>query len=110
MYRKSDIFTMPSFHETFGLVYVEAISQGLPIIYTKGEEIEDFVEHNKTGLLVKPKDVDSLVKAMDYLLTNSDEARAMGKRARKLVLENYTWKKNAEKTIEVHREVLNNAR
>lgn len=107
---KADIFSLPSWDEAFGVVYIEAMAQGKPVIGCQGEGIEDFVEHGKTGLLVKPKDVDSLVKAMDYLLSNPNEARAMGQRARKLVLENYTWEKNAERTIEVYREVLNNAR
>lgn len=107
---KADIFSLPSWDEAFGVVYIEAMAHGKPVIGCQGEGIEDFVEHGKTGLLVRPKDADDLVKAMDCLLSNPDEARAMGKRARKLVLENYTWEKNAERTIEVYREVLNNAR
>jgi len=105
---KADIFSLPSWDEAFGVVYIEAMAQGTPVIGCQGEGIEDFVEHGITGMLVKPKDVDSLVKAMDYLLSNPDEAQAIGKRARKLVLENYTWEKNAEKTIDVYREVLDN--
>ena len=107
---EADIFSLPSWNEAFGVVYIEAMAHGKPVIGCQGEGIEDFVEHGKTGLLVKPKDVDSLAKAMDYLLSNPDEARPMGKRARKLVLENYTWKKNVERTIEVYREVFNSAR
>ena len=102
-----NIFSLPSWNEGFGVVYLEAMAQGKPVIGCQGEGIEDFVEHGKTGLLVKPKDVDSLVKAMDYLLSNPDEARAIGGRARKLVLENYTWEKNAEKTIEIYNHALN---
>lgn len=105
---KADIFSLPSWNEGFGVVYIEAMVQGKPVIGCKGEGIEDFVEHGKTGMLVEPKDVDSLVQTIDYLLSNPDEARAMGERARKLVLENYTWVKNAEKTIEVYKEVLKN--
>jgi len=100
------IFTMPSWQETFGLVYVEAMAHGKPIIGCKGQGVDGIVTDGNTGLLVKPKDVDSLVKAMDYLLSNPDEARAIGKRARKLVLENYTWEKSAEKLVEVYRDIL----
>ena len=102
-----DIFSLPSWNEGFGVVYIEAMAQGKPVIGCQEEGIEDFVEDGKTGLLVKPKDVDSLDKAMDYLLSNPDEAKAMGERARKLVLENYTWEKNAEKTIETYNQALN---
>ena len=105
-----DIFSLPSYREGFGVVYLEAMANGIPVIACQGEGIDGIIKDKETGILVKPKDVDSLVKAMDYLLSNPDEARAIGKRARKLVLENYTWEKNGEKTIEVYREVLNNAR
>jgi len=107
---KCNIFSLPSWNESFGIVYLEAMAQGKPVIGCEGEGIEDFVEHGVTGMLVKPKDVDSLVEAIDYLKSNPDKARAIGKRARKLVLENYTWGKNAEKTIQVYEEVLNNGR
>jgi len=102
-----DIFTLPSWNEGFGVVYLEAMANGKPVIGCKGEGIEDFVEHGKTGLLVNPRDVDSLVEALDFLLSHPEEAKAMGEQARKLVLENYTWEKNAEKTIEIYKEVLN---
>lgn len=104
-----DIFSLPSWNEAFGVVYIEAMAHGKPVIGCKGEGIEDFVEDGKTGMLVKPKDVDSLVKALDFLLSHPVEAQKIGKRAGDLVLKHYTWEKNAEKTIKVYKEVLNNA-
>jgi glycosyltransferase involved in cell wall biosynthesis len=106
----TDIFSLPSWNEAFGVVYIEAMAQGKPVIGCQGEGIEDFVEDGKTGLLAKPKDVDSLVKALDFLLSHPTEAQEIGKRAGDLVLKHYTWEKNAEKTIEVYQEVLNNVR
>lgn len=102
-----DIFSLPSWQETFGLVYLEAMAQGKPIIGCRGQGVDGIVKEGETGLLAKPKDIDSLVEALDFLLGHPEEARAMGERARKLVLENYTWEKNAEKTIKVYEEVLN---
>lgn len=106
----ADIFSLPSWNEAFGVVYIEAMAHGKPVIGCKGEGIEDFVDDGETGLLVNPKDVDSLAQAMDFLLSNPDKANAIGERARELVLENYTWEKNAEKTLKAYQEVLNNAR
>jgi glycosyltransferase involved in cell wall biosynthesis len=102
----ADVFSLPSWSEGFGIVYVEAMACGKPVIACRGEGPEDFVEHGKTGLLVKPRDVDNLVEALDFLLSNPEEARAMGERARKVVLENYTWEKNAEKIVKVYKELL----
>ncbi|HFC09904.1 MAG TPA: glycosyltransferase family 4 protein [Chloroflexi bacterium] len=106
---RADVFTLPSWQETFGLVYIEAMAHGKPIVAVKGQGVDGIVRHGETGLLVKPRDVNALVKAIDFLFSHPEEARAMGKRARKLVLENYTWEKNAEKTIKVYEEVLNGA-
>jgi len=102
-----DVFSLPSWSEGFGIVYLEAMACGKPVVGCKGEGVEDFVEHGITGLLVEPKSVVSLVEALDFLLSFPDKAKAMGERARGVVLANYTWEKNAEKTIAVYREVLN---
>lgn len=104
---EADIFSLPSWNEAFGVVYIEAMAHGKPVIGCVGEGLEDFVKDKKTGLLVKPKDVDSLSEAMDYLLRNPEKAKTIGERARKLVLENYTWEKNAEKTIKIYKEIFN---
>ena len=104
---KADILSLPSWDEAFGVVYIEAMAHGKPVIGCQGEGIEDFVEDGKTGLLVKPKDVDSLTEALDFLLSNQEEAKAMGVRAQKVILENYTWEKNAKKTIEAYNQALN---
>ena len=102
----ADIFSLPSWNEAFGVVYIEAMLQGKPIIACEGEGIVDVIKNNKTGLLVKPKNVQSLTNAIDFLLENPQKAREIGERARKLVLEDYTWEKNAQRYIEIYKELL----
>ncbi len=51
-YRKADIFVMPSKTETFGLVYIEALTQRLPIIFTDGEGVAGFFKEKQVGLAV----------------------------------------------------------
>jgi len=101
-----EVFALPSWRETFGLVYIEAMAHARPVVAVRGQGVDGIVEHGKTGLLVTPRDGDSLFAALDFLLTHPEEARAIGERARELVLNNYTWERNADKTIEVYREVL----
>ena len=48
-YRKHDIFVMPSFTESFGLVYAEAISQGLPVVYSKGQGFDGQFDEGVVG-------------------------------------------------------------
>jgi glycosyltransferase involved in cell wall biosynthesis len=54
--RNSDIFIMPSIHESFGLVYAEAMSQGLPIIYTRGQGFDGQFGDGVVGFAVNPFD------------------------------------------------------
>ena len=53
-YRANDIFVMPSFHESFGRVYVEAMSQGVPVIYTRGQGFDGIFEDGEVGCSVSP--------------------------------------------------------
>jgi glycosyltransferase involved in cell wall biosynthesis len=102
----AEIFSLPSWQEGFGVVYLEAMAHSKPIIACQGEGIEDIIEDGNTGLLAKPKDVKSLAQAMGFLLNNPDKARKIGERARKMVLENYTCEKNARKYIKIYEELL----
>lgn len=61
-----DIFVMPSHSETFGLVYIEALSQGIPIVYTQGEGIDGFYDNN-IGESVNSKDVYSISKGIEKI-------------------------------------------
>ncbi len=59
-YRKSDIFAMPSHTETFGLVYAEAMSQGLPVIYTKGQGFDTQFNDGEVGYKVSATDIEGI--------------------------------------------------
>jgi glycosyltransferase involved in cell wall biosynthesis len=105
-----DIFTLPSWQETFGLVYIEAMAHAKPVVACRGQGVDGIIVHGENGLLAEPKDVDSLVQALDFLLTYTDKARAIGEQARSLVLENFTWKKSGDRCTEVYEEVLGSTR
>ena len=92
MYRKSDIFIMPSHYESFGLVYGEAMSQGLPVIYTKGQGIDRYFEDGKVGYSVNPKDINDIVKRIEMIIHNYNE---ISKNCYNLV-EKFSWEKIAK--------------
>ena len=89
MYRKSDIFIMPSYNETFGLVYLEAMSQGLPIIHTKGQGIDGYFEDGTVGHSVNPKDIDDIVEKIKMIIHNYNK---ISKNCYNLV-DNFSWDK-----------------
>ena len=61
---------MTSFYETFGLVYAEAMSQGLPIIYTEGQGIDGFYEEGDVGFPVDPTNVEQARSCVGYVVDN----------------------------------------
>jgi len=72
-YRDADLFIMPSFTETFGLVYIEALSQGLPIIYSKGQGVDGYFDDDHVGIAVNPKSVDEITNAIEIIYNNYNE-------------------------------------
>lgn len=68
IYRNNDVFVMPSIHETFGLVYAEAMSQGLPIIYTKGQGFDGQFIEGEVGYSVNPRDKNDIVRKVAMIL------------------------------------------
>lgn len=71
--KSMDIFTMPSENETFGLVFLEAMSQNLPIVYTKGEGIDRYFTENVYGVAAHSKDYQDIKKAIVYIINNYNE-------------------------------------
>lgn len=69
-YRNSDIFIMPSKHETFGLVYAEAMSQGLPVIYTRGQGFDGQFDEGEVGYSVQYNSEREIVKSIGDIINN----------------------------------------
>ena len=69
-YDQSDIFVMPSYRETFGTVYIEAMSQGLPVIYSKGQGIDGYFAEGSVGYGCDPDNVDEVVDRIKKIIEN----------------------------------------
>src|SRR5690606_22308175 len=69
-FENADIFAMPSKHETFGLVYVEAMLQGLPILYTQDEGIDGFYEERIGEKVCKQSDASEIKQALLKMIEN----------------------------------------
>ena len=105
-YRNSDIFCFPSEEESFGLVLVEAMAAGLPVISSNSGAIPEVVEEGKTGILVQPGKADKFADAVEFLLNHPDKMRQMGLQGIQRVRENFTWDKAARRLEQIYFECL----
>lgn len=68
LYRQNDILIVPSFRETFGLIYIEAMSQGLPVIYARKQGIDGYFPPNEVGCAVDPHNAFDMASKIEYVL------------------------------------------
>jgi len=92
-----DIFAMPSRNETFGLVYVEAMLQGLPILYTKGEGIDGFYEEN-IGEKVRNFSIDEIRNKLEKMINHYDDYKIPIEKIKK----NHNWSSIARTYIQIY--------
>jgi glycosyltransferase involved in cell wall biosynthesis len=88
----ADIFCLPTYYEseTFGLVLVEALSFGLPVVATHWRGIPDVVEDGVCGFLVPVRDPPSVAEKLELLIQDQVLRRSMGEQGRKRYLEHFT--------------------
>ncbi|MEI8011299.1 MAG: glycosyltransferase family 9 protein [Candidatus Omnitrophota bacterium] len=91
--------------EAFGRVLIEAQAVGVPVVATKVGGVVDIIEHERTGLLVLPRDPDGIASAVMRLINDSKFADAMAIEARRCVETKYTLEQMASRTIKVYDEV-----
>jgi len=91
LYRRADIFVLPSRLETWGDVLLEAMAYNLPCIGVAGQSMEEIIENDVTGLIVPPEDIESLATALSQLLSNTELRCQLGLAARQRIEQTYTW-------------------
>ena len=92
LYNEADICVVPSiWREPFGITAIEAMACGKPVIASATGGLELIVDHEKTGLLFKPGDVEDLMQKIELLLDNKALRDKMGREGRKKVEEFYNW-------------------
>ena len=86
----ADVFLLPSSSESFGLVALEAMSAGVPVVASNIGGLPEVIEHGSTGFLNEPGDVDGLVTSALHLLTHESARRTMGRNARRVARERFS--------------------
>ncbi|MFQ6015467.1 MAG: glycosyltransferase family 4 protein [Anaerolineae bacterium] len=105
-YRSCHLFCAPSTgFESFGIVLLEAMAAGAPIVASDIAGYREVLEHRKEGLLVEPENERALAEAIIYLLKNPDLGRTMGEQG-KVKAACYAWDKIAQRILDYYEELL----
>jgi glycosyltransferase involved in cell wall biosynthesis len=84
-YRMADVFCLPSRQEGFGIVFLEAMAAGLPIVAARAAAVPELVADGECGILVPPGDAPALAEALERLLADAKERRRLGDAGRRRV-------------------------
>lgn len=90
-YAAADVCVVPSHYEPFGLVAIEAMASGTPVVASDVGGLQFTVLPEETGLLAPPKDDAAFAVAIDRILSNPDWRNQLGKQARIRVEEKFSW-------------------
>jgi len=105
-YAMADVCVVSSLYEPFGIVALEAMAAGTPVVATGVGGLLEIVEHDRTGVVVYPNNPDSLAWGITRVLTDGGYADLLRLNALRKVSEVYDWKNIAKSTLGLYERVL----
>jgi glycogen synthase len=106
LYRSAALVVVPSLYEPFGLVALEAMASGAPVVAADTGGLREIVEHESTGLRFRPDDPRALADAAVRVLTDPDLARRLAAEARRALAGRRSWAGVAARTVETYRRAI----
>jgi glycosyltransferase involved in cell wall biosynthesis len=100
----SSLYVLPSYSEGLSMSVLEAMGAGLPCVITTGCHFPEAAQQQ--AVIEIPPSVRALTDALMHLLIHPDQAWEMGDRARRFVLENYTWQQSAQTLVDVYGQIV----
>jgi glycosyltransferase involved in cell wall biosynthesis len=106
VYAASDVFAFHTYHEGLGIVLLEAIASGRPVVTTVAGGTTDIIREGENGLLVPPGDDRALADAVVRLLGNESEARTLAAGGRAIAEREYDWEVVTDRYLEIFQRVV----
>lgn len=98
IFHNNDVFIFPSFFDGFGLVILEAMASGLPVITTTATAGPDLIGNGEEGFIIEPGDLEALEKTIRFFINNEQAITTMGDKARARA-ETFTWESYGSRWI-----------
>ena len=105
-YHAADIFALPSVHEPFGIVILEAWAAGLPVIATRIGGIPAFTEDGKDALLFESNNEEAFLEAFAALANDPARARGLVEAGKQKALARFSWDKITDRLVEIYEEKI----
>ncbi len=102
----ADVLVVPTVYEPFGIVALEGMATGVPVVTSKVGGLSEVIEHDRTGLFVYPRSPESIAWGIDQVLSDPDHAKWLTENAKEKLHKAYSWEAVAMKTVEVYRKVV----
>lgn len=106
LYSHAAVFVCPSIYEPFGLINLEAMACGTPVVASRVGGIPEVVVDGETGRLVEPGDPAALGQALREVLADPERGRRMGEAGRRRVEAQFSWDRIADRTMTVYGEAI----
>ncbi|MCK4352705.1 glycosyltransferase [candidate division WOR-3 bacterium] len=101
-----DVFVLPSLRESFGIVQIEAMACGKPVIVNEELPLSPLIRENKAGILVNIKEIEKIKDVILNSLTDVNLVNEIGKNGKSLVGKNFTWEAVAKELLNVYKRLL----
>jgi glycogen(starch) synthase len=105
LYEVASCAVFPSLYEPFGIVALEAMAAGTPVVVAEVGGLKEVVQHGETGVTVYPDNVESLAWGINHTLARPDWALQRAQNARQMVLRDYSWDSVAARTVRVYERI-----
>lgn len=104
--RNADIFVLPSISDSFGIVFLEAMANGLPVVGARAGGVGDIIKDGYNGFLVKPLSVDELIIAISRFIDSKDLSFKLGKNGLETVKNNFLWEFKANEYLDLYKKAI----
>ncbi|HCU22541.1 MAG TPA: hypothetical protein DF698_06585 [Candidatus Atribacteria bacterium] len=105
-YLYADIFAFPTYIEDQSYAIMEAMSYGLPCVASNVGGVPSLIQDGVNGLLIKPKDVNSLKEGLNSLILDGEKRYFLGRNAHETIENGFTWEVRSKEIVELYKSII----